>query len=382
MPSLKSDFFFIDSLKKIKKEEWNACVDSDHPFIQYEFLSALEESESACSQTGWKPYHYIERNDDNNIIAICPLYLKSHSYGEYIFDHAWADAYHRHGLNYYPKLQSAIPFTPVTGERIFISKKIKNKTDKIKEIINNIIREAKKINVSSAHFNFIKNPNEWDAEEPIMIREGIQFHWENNNYKSFDDFLITLSSRKRKQIKKERECLKNNNLQVKLLSGDDLKKEDFEFFYECYLDTTGRKWGSTYLKKEFFMNILSNFKNKILLMIAYQDDTRVASALNFLSKTHLYGRLWGSKFEIPYLHFELCYYQAIDYAIANNIKYVEAGAQGEHKLSRGYLPQKTWSAHWIKEKDFSTAINKFLNEESKMISSHKQDLEALGPYKN
>ena len=382
MPSLKSDFFFIDSLKKIKKEEWNACVDSDHPFIQYEFLFALEESESACSQTGWKPYHYIERNDDNDIIAICPLYLKSHSYGEYIFDHAWADAYHRHGLNYYPKLQSAIPFTPVTGERIFISKKIKNKKDKIKTIINNIIGEAKKLNVSSAHFNFIKNPNEWDAEEPIMIREGIQFHWENNNYKSFDDFLSTLSSRKRKQIKKERECLKINNLNVKLLSGDDLQKEDLEFFYECYLDTTGRKWGSTYLKKEFFMNILNNFKNKVLLMIAYQDDTKVASALNFLSKTHLYGRLWGSKFEVPYLHFELCYYQAIDYAIANNIKYVEAGAQGEHKLSRGYLPQKTWSAHWIKEKDFSTAINKFLNEESKMISSHKENLEALGPYKN
>ena len=382
MPSLKSDFFFIDSLKKIKKDDWNACVDSDHPFIQYEFLFALEKSESACTQTGWKPYHYIEYNDDNEIIAICPLYLKSHSYGEYIFDHAWADAYHRHGLNYYPKLQSAIPFTPVTGDRIFISKKIKNKKDKIKEIINNIIHEAKKLNVSSAHFNFIKNPNEWDAEEPIMIREGIQFHWENNNYKSFDDFLSTLSSRKRKQIKKERQCLKNNKLNVKLLSGDDLQKDDLEFFYECYLDTTGRKWGSTYLKKEFFMNILKEFKDKILLMIAYQNDIKVASALNFLSKTHLYGRLWGSKLEVPYLHFELCYYQAIDYAIANNIKYVEAGAQGEHKLSRGYLPQKTWSAHWIKEKDFSTAINKFLNEESKMISSHKENLEALGPYKN
>ena len=382
MSSLKSDFFFIDSLKKVKKEDWNACVDDDHPFIQYEFLCALEESESACSQTGWKPYHYIEYNDVNEVIAICPLYIKSHSYGEYIFDHAWADAYHRHGLNYYPKLQSAIPFTPVTGDRIFISKKIKNKKDKIKAIINNIIGEAKKINVSSAHFNFIKNPNEWDAEEPIMIREGIQFHWENNNYKSFDDFLSTLSSRKRKQIRKERECLKKNNLKVKLLSGDDLQKEDLEFFYECYLDTTGRKWGSTYLKKDFFMNILSNFKNKILLMIAYQNDLKVASALNFLSKTHLYGRLWGSKFEVPHLHFELCYYQAIDYAIANNIKYVEAGAQGEHKLSRGYLPQKTWSAHWIKEKDFSSAINKFLNKESEMINHHKKNLEALGPYKN
>ena len=380
MPSLKSDYFFIDSLKKIKNIDWNACVDSDHPFIQYEFLFALEKSESACSQTGWKPYHYIEYKNDE-IIALCPLYLKSHSYGEYIFDHAWADAYHRHGLNYYPKLQSAIPFTPVTGERIFVNKKIKNKKDKIKEIINNIINEAKRLNVSSAHFNFIKNPNDWDANEPIMIREGIQFHWKNNDYKSFDDFLSTLSSRKRKQIKKERQCLQNNNLEVKLLTGDKLKKEDFDFFYECYLDTTGRKWGSTYLKKEFFMNILSTFKDKILLMIAVQDNIKIASALNFLSETHLYGRLWGSKFEVPYLHFELCYYQAIDYAIANKIKHVEAGAQGEHKLSRGYLPQKTWSAHWIKEKDFSEAINKFLNEEAKMINHHKEDLEALGPYK-
>ena len=380
MPSLKSDFFFIDSLKKIKEEDWNTCVDNDHPFIQYEFLFALEKSESACSQTGWKPYHYIEYKNDE-IIALCPLYLKSHSYGEYIFDHAWADAYHRHGLNYYPKLQSAIPFTPVTGERIFVNKKIKNKKDKIKEIINNIINEAKRLNVSSAHFNFIKNPNDWDANEPIMIREGIQFHWKNNDYKSFDDFLSTLSSRKRKQIKKERQCLQNNNLEVKLLTGDKLKKEDFDFFYECYLDTTGRKWGSTYLKKEFFMNILSTFKDKILLMIAVQDNIKIASALNFLSETHLYGRLWGSKFEVPYLHFELCYYQAIDYAIANKIKHVEAGAQGEHKLSRGYLPQKTWSAHWIKEKDFSEAINKFLNEEAKMINHHKEDLEALGPYK-
>ena len=382
MTSPMSEFVFIDSLKKVKKEDWNSCVGSYHPFIQYEFLFALEKSGSACSQTGWKPHHYIEYNDNAEIIAICPLYLKSHSYGEYIFDHAWADAYHRHGLNYYPKLQSAIPFTPVTGERIFINEKISKIKDKIKDIINNIIREAKKLNVSSAHFNFIKNPNEWDGEEPIMIREGIQFHWENNDYKSFDDFLSTLSSRKRKQIKKERQCIETNNLDVKLLRGDDLQKQDLDFFYECYLDTTGRKWGSTYLKKEFFMDILKNFKNKILLMIAYQNNTKVASALNFLSKTHLYGRLWGSKFEVPYLHFELCYYQAIDYAIKNKIKYVEAGAQGEHKLSRGYLPQKTWSAHWIREKEFSKAINKFLNEETKMINYHKEDLETLGPYKN
>ena len=381
MTSPKSEFFFIDSLKKIKKDNWNNCVNNDHPFLQYEFLLALEESKSACPQTGWKPHHYIELNNKKEIIAACPLYLKNHSYGEYIFDHAWADAYHRHGLNYYPKLQSAIPFTPVTGERIIISNKIENKKNKLQQVIDNIIDEAKKLNVSSTHFNFIKNPNEW-RNDAIMIREGIQFHWENKNFKTFEEFLSTLSSRKRKQIKKERQCLKNYNLEVKLLQGGEILDEHIDFFYECYLDTTGRKWGSTYLKKEFFTNLLQNFKEKILLIIAFQDNQKIASALNFLSQTHLYGRLWGSKFEIPYLHFELCYYQAIDYAIKNQIKFVEAGAQGEHKLSRGYLPQKTWSAHWIKEKEFSSAINKFLDQETRMINIHKEDLEALAPYKN
>ena len=382
MPSTKSVINFIDSLKKVKKNNWNNCVGNDHPFTQYEFLLALEESKSACTQTGWKPHHYVEYDKESKLIAICPLYIKSHSYGEYIFDHAWADAYHRHGLSYYPKLQSAIPFTPVTGDRIFINKEVKNKKNKIKEIINNIIDEAKRLDVSSAHFNFIKTPNDWIADEEIMIREGIQFHWKNDNYKTFDDFILTLSSRKRKQIKKERQCLLKNSLEVKKFSGDELLKEHFDFFYECYLDTTGRKWGSTYLKKEFFFNILENFKDKILLIVAFQDNQKIASALNFLSKTHLYGRLWGSKFEVPYLHFELCYYQAIDFAIENNMQYVEAGAQGEHKLSRGYLPEKTWSAHWIKEKDFSKAISKFLDEETKMINFHKKDLEALAPYKN
>ena len=251
----------------------------------------------------------------------------------------------------------------------------------MQQVIENIIDEAKKLNVSSTHFNFIKNPNEW-RNDAIMIREGIQFHWENKNFKTFEEFLSTLSSRKRKQIKKERQCLKNYNLEVKLLQGGEILDEHIDFFYECYLDTTGRKWGSTYLKKEFFTNLLHNFKEKILLIIAFQDNQKIASALNFLSQTHLYGRLWGSKFEIPYLHFELCYYQAIDYAIKHQIKYVEAGAQGEHKLSRGYLPQKTWSAHWIKEKEFSSAINKFLDQETRMINIHKEDLEALAPYKN
>ena len=376
-----SKYYFCSSLNTIHKDKWNKCIGDDHPFLQYEFLIALEKSNSATLKTGWQAHHYIEESN-GEILVICPLYIKSHSFGEYIFDHSWADAYHRYGLNYYPKLQSAIPFTPVTGDRIVINKKVKNKKGKIQKSLLNIIEEAKKINVSSLHFNFIKNPDEWNENKEIMIRSGIQFHWHNHNYKSFDEFLETLSSRKRKLIKKERQCLKNNNLTVKLLSNDLIKEEHINFFYECYIDTTGRKWGSTYLTKSFFMELFYNFRHKILLIIAFHEDKMVASAINFISKTHLYGRLWGAKYEVPFLHFELCYYQAIDYAIAHKIKIVEAGAQGEHKLQRGYVPTKTWSSHWIKDKEFSRAIEGFLDKEVKIIDNEKKNLEVLTPYKN
>ncbi len=376
-----SEFFFCSSLNLIDKNKWNICIGNDHPFLQYEFLNALEKSGSATTKTGWQPYHYVEKKN-NEIIAVCPLYIKSHSFGEYIFDHSWADAYHRYGLNYYPKLQSAIPFTPVTGERIIINKKINNIKEKENEIIKNIITEAKKINVSSLHFNFIKNVSQWKSNKEIMLRSGIQYHWKNNNYKSFDKFLESLSSRKRKVIKRERLCISNNDLRVELLNGDLIKEEHIQFFYDCYLDTTGRKWGSTYLSKDFFFDLLLNFKDKVLLIMAFHDNKKIASAINFLSKSHLYGRLWGAKYEVPFLHFELCYYQAIEYAIKNQIKIVEAGAQGEHKLQRGYVPTKTWSAHWIKDKEFSTAIENFLNKEVQLIDNEKDKLDTLSPYKN
>ena len=382
MVSSSDNFLFINSIKDINPDDWNECVGLDHPFTRFEFLYALEKSGSANIKSGWKPCHYIEQNNNQKIIAICPLYIKNHSFGEYIFDHAWADAYHRHGLNYYPKLQSAIPFTPVTGERIIISNLVKNKTKKKLEIIDKIIKKAKTINVSSLHFNFIKDPSEIKKSNlNLLLRKGIQFHWKNNSYNTFEDFLKTLSSRKRKVIKKERQCLKNNNLIVKKLIGNDIKSEHWEFFYKCYLNTTGKKWGSTYLTKEFFYEIGKNFSDKILLFIAYNDGNMVASAINFLSSNHLYGRLWGSLYNIPYLHFELCYYQAIDYAIQNKIKIVEAGAQGEHKLQRGYMPEDTWSLHWIKNQEFSNAINKFLDEEIKLMNGQKKNLEEFAPFK-
>ena len=215
-----------------------------------------------------------------------------------------------------------------------------------------------------------------------MLRSGIQYHWKNNNYKSFNKFLESLSSRKRKIIKRERLCIDNNNLRVELLNGDLIKEEHIKFFYDCYLDTTGRKWGSTYLSKDFFFDLLLNFKDKILLIMAFHDNKKIASAINFISKSHLYGRLWGAKYEVPFLHFELCYYQAIDFAIKNKIKIVEAGAQGEHKLQRGYIPTKTWSAHWIKDQEFSKAIQNFLDNESQLIDNQKERLDDFLPFKN
>ncbi len=376
-----SEHFFCSSLSNIKSSDWNECVGNDHPFLQYEFLYALEKSNSANTKTGWQPYHYIEQKNDK-IISLCPLYIKNHSFGEYIFDHSWADAYHRYGINYYPKLQSAIPFTPVTGDRIVLNKSVKDKKGKQVQVINNIIEEAKKINVSSLHFNFVNDASNWNEIDNIMVRSGIQFHWNNNEYKNFNEFLNDLSSRKRKIVRRERQCIENNNLTVKLLNGDEIKEEHINFFYDCYLDTTGRKWGSTYLTKEFFFELLHNFRNKILLIMAYQEDKMVASAINFLSKTHLYGRLWGSKYDVPFLHFELCYYQAIEYAIQNKIQIVEAGAQGEHKLQRGYAPTKIWSAHWIKDQEFSKAIQNFLDNESQLIDNQKEKLEDYLPFKN
>ena len=378
MSSQYSEYFFASSLSLINKDDWNNCVGEDHPFTRYEYLHALENSKSVSNKTGWKPHHYIEKNNKNEIIALCPLYIKNHSFGEYIFDHSWAEAYYRNGQNYYPKLQSAIPFTPVTGNRIILNPKIKNKKNKKKLIINNIIKEAVNLNVSSLHFNFVPKP---DSDLTLMIRQGIQFHWKNKNYKSFDDFLNSLSARKRKAIKKERRCVVENNLEIRLLTGELIKKEHMDFFYDCYLDTTGKKWGSTYLTKNFFLELLNNFNDKILLIVTYQKNKMVASAINFISQTHLYGRLWGSKCNIPFLHFEICYYQAIEYAIKNKLKIVEAGAQGEHKLQRGYLPTNTWSLHWIKERRFSDAIKKYLEKESHFINIQKENMEQINPFK-
>lgn len=382
MVSKSDNHYFVSSIEDISLDEWNNCAGLNHPFTRYEYFYALEKSNSAINSKGWQPFHYVETNKEKRIIAICPLYIKSHSFGEYVFDHAWADAYRRYGAKYYPKLQSAVPFTPVTGKRILINNKIPNHTGIEKRVVENIITKASKINVSSVHFNFLDNPDTTYLEKKnLMLRKGIQFHWQNNNYSNFNNFLSSLSSRKRKLINKERMCLKENDLKIELLTGSQITKFHWDFFYQCYLNTTENKWGVSYLTKNFFYMIGQTLSSKILLIFAIQNNQYIAGALNFLSNTHLYGRLWGSITYIPFLHFELCYYQAIDYAINNKLQTVEAGAQGSHKLQRGYLPRETFSAHWIKNIKFKDAINNYLNEEIKIIEKQKKDLEQFVPFK-
>ncbi|PPR46586.1 MAG: hypothetical protein CFH19_01114 [Alphaproteobacteria bacterium MarineAlpha5_Bin9] len=373
--------YFISSINEISKKEWESCSGQINPFTSYDFFYALEKSGSSSEETGWKPSHYIQKNSKNEIEVICPLFIKSHSYGEYIFDHVWADAYHKYGLKYYPKLQSAIPFTPVTGKR-FLVKRNNIPKNYYNKIIENIITLSSKLEISSIHFNFLtKEEINNTSINNIMLRKGIQFHWENQNFKDFNDFLAKLTSRKRKLINKERKCLIDNNLEVEILTGNTIRNNHWDFFYKCYLNTTSKKWGAKYLNREFFRIIGELMPHKIVLILAKNEKNYIAGALNFIDNESLYGRLWGSTEHIPYLHFEICYYQAIDFAIKNNLKKIEAGAQGNHKIQRGYLPKETYSLHWIKNINFKDAINSFLNEEIRIIENQKKHLRKFTPFK-
>ncbi len=372
------------SLNSIDKNQWNELNASNHPFTSYDFLSALENSNSVCSKTGWTPKHILVKSDDNTIIGVSPNYLKMHSYGEYIFDHSWANAFENAGGQYYPKLLSAIPFTPATGPRILLNPK-NNDNDKIlKLIIDTYEQLVKNNNLSSAHINFItKQLSDKLNERNWIKRKGLQFHWHNKEYKSFDDFLDKLKSTKRKAVKKERKKVNEYGLTIERMTGDDLNTSVWDAFYEFYLSTIDKKWGGAYLTKDFFYLINQNMKNNILLVIAKKNDEIIAGALNFISQDTLYGRNWGSKFDIPFLHFELCYYQAIEFAIENKIKVVEAGAQGHHKIQRGYVATSTYSSHYIQNSSFDKAIRNFVKMEEKEINQQIEIInQQTSPYSN
>lgn len=350
------------ALNDIPRDQWDQLANPPgaefDPFLSWDFLQALEESGSATPDTGWYPRHLTLENSEGALVGALPLYLKAHSQGEYVFDHAWADAWERAGGQYYPKMLSAVPFTPVTGRRILASDPQVQRL-----LVSGGIQAASQWNLASWHITF-PDQQSWQelGELGLLRRVDRQYIWRNRGYSDYADFLEALSSRKRKALRKEREAAQHG-LVIEQLTGDDLRPEHWDVFFACYQDTGSRKWGFPYLNRAFFDLIHQRMRDKVLLVMAKQNGRYIASALNFIGSHALYGRYWGRLADHPFLHFELCYHQAIDAAIALNLDRVEAGAQGEHKLARGYLPSPVYSAHYIADDGFRGAVSDFLDQE-------------------
>ena len=357
------------TISLIDKKEWDNCSEKVNPFLSYTFLKNLEDSKSIGPNTSWIP-NYISVEYKNKIVAFVPLFIKLDSQGEYVFDHTWANAFYNAGGNYYPKIQISVPFTPVTGNRILIAQDLDDKFYEkiICSIANYIEKLVDKNNFSSAHITFCTfKEQSYLLKANYLSRIGEQYHWKNNKYKNFNDFLKNLSSRKRKAINKERKHLKNTKINILIKTGNQITDLDLKKMYNFYIDTSNKKWGQAYLNQSFFELLGKNFKEKILLIFGETSSGIIAGAMHFIGKDTLYGRYWGCIYDIKYLHFELCYYQAIDWAILNKKKYVEGGAQGPHKIQRGYLPTKTYSSHYISNISFRDAIEKYLYEEQEII---------------
>lgn len=369
------------SLSEVPEADWDACLDTSNPFLTHAFLSTLEESGCVSAETGWQPFHILLSDEDGRLQGAVPLYLKNHSFGEYVFDWGWADAYERAGGQYYPKLQCGVPFTPVTGPRL-LTATAKNQQHAQHLLISALSSVAEQTGVSSLHVAFPPH-EEWKAltSAGFLARTGQQYHWYNRGYGDFDDFLASLSSRKRKNIRKERARVRESGITLRALSGEELETAHWEAFHRFYMNTTDRKWGQAYLSLEFFLRLSEKLADRIVLILAYQDDEPVAGALNLRSDDCLYGRNWGCATDFRFLHFEACYYQAIDYAIAHGLSRVEAGAQGEHKIQRGYLPVETYSAHLIRDPALREAVESYLRREREMVRHTMDYLQEESPYR-
>lgn len=370
----------IGDLANIERNVWDGLANpvdaAFDPFLSWDFLQALEQSGCATAASGWQPAHLVAREVGGAIVGAMPLYAKDHSYGEYVFDHAWADAMHRAGGNYYPKLQCAAPFTPVPGRRIFARDAAVEAA-----LAQGAIGLAQRADASSVHATFASEEQcQRLASLGYLTRVGLQYHWFNHEYASFSDFLADLSSQKRKTIRRERERA-SEGIRIKRLQGDDIKAHDWDFFFRCYMDTGSRKWGSPYLNRKFFDLLGQRMRDKCVLFVAEADGTPIAAALNMIGGEALYGRYWGRIADVPFLHFELCYYQAIDVAIELGLPRVEAGAQGDHKLARGYVPAPTYSAHWIAHPGLRTAIARYLEAETPAIVNEAEVLAEHTPFK-
>jgi predicted N-acyltransferase len=380
----------LQGIEQIGAAAWNACANpggaiADNPFLRHEFLHALEASGSAVASTGWQPFH-VALEDSSGCVGVVPMYLKGHSQGEYVFDHAWADAWRRAGGDYYPKLQISIPFTPATGRR-FLARP-ENAAGSApgrreRQLLNACIDIARQLGVSSLHSTFLTEP-EWQlaAQLGCLQRIDQQFHWHNADYGNFDDFLADLASKKRKNLKRERRDALAGGIEIEWVTGSDLREHHWDAFYRFYLDTGSRKWGSPYLTRAFFSRISDTMPEDILLIMCRREGRYIAGALNFIGGDTLFGRNWGCIEDHPFLHFEACYYQAIDFAISRGLRRVEAGAQGGHKIARGYLPAPTYSSHWIADPQFRRAVADYLEHERRHVAQDIEYLEAHGPFRS
>lgn len=374
----------LSSIADIPAMVWNGLAPAhdgvvDNPFLDHRFLLALEQSGSASDRTGWQPQHLLLSDSAGTPVGAMPLYLKSHSQGEYVFDHGWADAFQRAGGEYYPKLQCAVPFTPVTGPRFLAPDDATRAA-----VIRTAETLATRNNISSVHATFVS-----EAEADLarasgwLVRHDTQYHWHNDGFSSFEDFLGTLSSRHRKVTRRERrDALEADGLTVRWLTGPDLTEAVWDQFFEFYQDTGSRKWGRPYLNRRFFSLLGEAMADRVLLMFAYDGGEPIAGTFSMIGHDRLYGRYWGATRNVPFLHFELCYYQAIDYAIAHKLPVVEAGAQGEHKLARGYAPATTRSVHWIGHPGLRDAVARFVAQERASVAREQEQLERYTPFRH
>jgi len=375
-PSLEN----LDTLAPSAGDSCAASRPGYNPFVCHAFLAAAEASNSACARTGWGPRHLLAKLD-GQISGIVPCYLKSHSQGEYVFDRGWADAYERAGGRYYPKLQASVPFTPATGPRLLIRDGVDR--ERIGDALaSGLMALCNATNASSVHVTFAREEEaRFLAERGFLIRNDQQFHWRNHGYKSFDDFLATLNSRHRKAIKRERREALSAGITIHGLTGGEIDEAAWDAFFAFYMETGSRKWGRPYLTRKFFSLIGESMAKDVLLVMAKRNGRWIAGAINFIGSDTLFGRNWGAIEHHPFLHFEVCYYQAIDFAIRRGLKTVEAGAQGEHKLARGYLPQATYSAHYIADPDLRRAIADYLKRERAYVAEAGRELAEAGPFR-
>jgi predicted N-acyltransferase len=367
------------SIHEIGQAEWDLCAGTANPFVSHAFLACVEDSGSADKRTGWLPRHAALRDEAGTLVAAAPMYAKSHSYGEYVFDHGWARAFEQAGGHYYPKLQVAVPFSPVPGPRLLTNP---NTTLPATVLADALAQACREMKLSSVHVTFCSEADYAAlAEAGWLQRLGVQYHWQNEGYARFDDFLGALNARKRKSIKRERRDAQSAGLEFVTLRGGDITAAHWAAFYTFYESTVDRKWGSAYLTRQFFTMLGQRLGERVVLMLALHEGKPVAGALNLMGEDALYGRNWGCIGDWPFLHFELCYYQAIDFAIAQGLSRVEAGAQGEHKIQRGYLPSATYSGHWIAHRGLRQAIGDFLAEERPARLAEMAALAAYSPFR-